>query len=129
MDTAKLAERVIQDLSRHRSRNDIIMSVCQTTGMDWPQAERFIRQVEVNQGQVIARRQRPLLVVFALAGILGGFVASAGIVLATIDGWIILFLNFPVPYLGNIVYFALGVLGMVGGFIGLRSAMKDQPSK
>ena len=126
MDPAKLTEQVIQELARHRSRNDIILSICQTTGMNWAEAERFIHQVEVNQGQTIAARQRPLLVSLALAGILGGLVASVGMVLATVEGWIILFLNFPVPYLGNVVYFALGVLTMVGGFIGLRSAMKGQ---
>ena len=126
MDPAKLAEQVIQELARHRSRNDIILSICQTTGMKWAEAERFIHQVEINQGETIAARQRPLLVMLALAGVLGGLIASVGMVLATVDGWIVLFLNFPIPYLGNVVYFALGVLATVGSFIGLRSALRGQ---
>ncbi len=121
MDPAKLTETVIQGLSRHRSRNDIILSICQTTGMDWAEAERFVHQVEINQRPRIAARQRPFLIVLASATILGGLSASVAMVLATLDGWIILFLSFPVPYLGNIVYFSIGVLAMAGGFIGLRS--------
>ena len=128
MDPAKLAEDVVRDLARHRSRNDIILSVCQSAGMNWADAERFIRQVEVNQGQTIASRQMPLLVVLAVLGILGGLAAAVGMVLATLDGWIILFLNFPVPYLGNIVYFSVGILTLVGGFLGLRSALRRESS-
>ncbi len=126
MDPAELTESVVRDLSRRRSRNDLILSVCQASGMDWVEAERFIRQVEANQGPMIARRQRPLLVSLALAGIVGGLIGSVGVVLATLDGWIILFLNLPVPYLGNVVLFGLGILVTAGGFAGLRSAMTRQ---
>lgn len=124
MDPAKLTEHVVRDLSRHRSRNDILISICNATGMDWTEAQRFLHQVELNQGDKIAARRRPLLIVMSLAGIIGGLLTAVGLIIATLDGWIIFFLKLPIPYLGNIVYFSVGVLAFVGGLVGLQSAMK-----
>ncbi len=124
MDLAKLTENVVRDLSRHRSRNDILMSICNASGMDWTEAQKFLHQVELNQGESIAARRRPLLIVMSLAGVIGGLLAAVGLVIATLDGWIIFFLRLPIPYLGNIFYFSAGVLCFVGGLVGLQSAMK-----
>ena len=128
MDRAKLTEIVIKSLSRHRSRNDILLYICQATGLNWTEAKRFLHQVEVNQREKIAARRRPVMVVMAIAGIIGGLIVAVGIVIATLDGWIIFFLSLPVPYLGNIVYFMLGILTLVGGFLGLQSALGGERS-
>jgi hypothetical protein len=124
MDPATLTEHVVRDLSRHRSRNDILMSICNASGMDWTEAQRFLHQVEQNQGEAIAARRRPLLVIMSLVAIVGGLLTAGGVVIATLDGWIVFLLQLPIPYLGNVVYFSLGVLAFVGGLVGLQSAMK-----
>jgi hypothetical protein len=125
VDPTKLSEAVIRELSRHRSRNDIILDLCKASGMQWDAAVRFVHQIEINQHGTIVARQRPVLVLFAAAFILGGAAASIGMVAATLDGRVIFFLTLPVPYLGNIVYFALGVLAVIGGVVGLRRAMHE----
>lgn len=124
MDPATLTEHVVRDLSRHRSRNDILLSICNASGMDWTEAQRFLHQVELNQGDKIAARRRPLMIVMSLVAIVGGLLAAGGVVIATLDGWIVFLLKLPIPYLGNVVYFSLGVLTFVGGLVGLQSAMK-----
>ncbi len=80
--------------------------------------------MELNQGDKIAARRRPLLIVMSLVGIIGGLLTAVGLVIATLDGWIIFFLKLPIPYLGNIFYFSVGILTFVGGLVGLQSAMK-----
>lgn len=125
MDPARLTETVVQDLARHRGRNDIILHLCNITGMDWKQAEAFVQQVERTQGQRIAGRQAPLLLVLAGVAIIGGLSTVVAMVDATLDGTIIFLPSLPIPYLGNAVYFGLGVLGVGGGLLGLVRLTRD----
>ena len=119
MDPAKLSEAVVRDLSRHRSRNDIVLDVCNSTGMDWRQAEAFVQQVEQSNRQMIAGRQAPLLLILAGIAIIGGLSTAVGTAVATLAGTIMFFPAVPIPYLGNVVYFFLGALGVAGGLLGL----------
>lgn len=98
MDPATLSESVVRDLARHRGRNDIIMDVCNSTGMDWKQAEAFVGQVEQSNRQRIAGRQAPLLVILAAIGIIGGLSDVIGIAYATMSGSIMFFPGVPIPY-------------------------------
>jgi hypothetical protein len=125
MDPARLTETVVRDLARHRGRNDIILHICNTTGMDWKQAEAFVQQVERTQGQRIAGRQAPLLLILAGIAIVGGFSTVVAMVGATLDGAVIFLPSLPIPYLGNAVYFGLGVLGVGGGLLGLVKLTGD----
>jgi hypothetical protein len=125
MDPVKLTEAVVRDLSRHRSRNDIIMSICQSTGMDWKQAEAFVQQVEQSNHSRIAGRQAPLLLILAGIAVVGGLSTVVAMVAATLEGTIIYLPTLPIPYLGNVVYFSLGVLGIAGGLLGLVRWLRD----
>jgi hypothetical protein len=85
--------------------------------MNWSQAERFIQQVASEHKSVIAQKQSLVVVVFGVLTIIAGFGLSLWVAYETLNGIIIFFLNFPVPYLGNVTYFVIGI-GMVAG--GLR---------
>lgn len=125
MDTAKVAEAVVRDLSRHRGRNDIVMDFCHSTGMDWKQAEAFVSQVEQSNQQTIARRQAPLLMVLAGIAIVGGFSTILAMADATVRGTAIYLPYLLIPYAGNAVYFGLGVLGVAGGLFGLVTLLRQ----
>jgi hypothetical protein len=125
MDPVKLTESVVRDLARHRSRNDIILSICGSTGMDWKQAEAFVQEVERTNRQRIAGRQAPLLLILAGVSIVGGFSTVVAMVAATLDGTMIFLPSLPIPYLGNLVYFSLGVLGIAGGLLGAIRLTRD----
>jgi hypothetical protein len=46
------------------------------------------------------------------------------VLVATLSGWVIFLLRFPVPYLGNLVYFLLGLSMIAGGIRGFVNMKK-----
>ncbi len=72
MNEAELSEYVIVQLGKHVSRNELVFQLCQSTGMSWPQADSFVRQVEAQQGSQIAVRQSPLFLVVGIGILIGG---------------------------------------------------------
>jgi hypothetical protein len=71
MDT-ELTQQIVNDLAKHRSRNEIIRSICEQEGLNWTEAEKLIQQVEQEHSRTIARRQGPLLIFFSVATLIIG---------------------------------------------------------
>lgn len=67
-----LQDMVVQQLVRQHSRNEIIRMVCERGSMNWPQAEKFVEQVEAERAHTIARRQSPLLILLSVGSVLVG---------------------------------------------------------
>jgi hypothetical protein len=117
MDNPKLINMIVHGLSDHRSRNDILKEVCETSGMEWSEAERFVEQVYEEHRPAIDRRRNAAIVALAIFFILAGLAISGIFLRLTLMGY-----NFPsynVPYLGNAAYFFLGFMMIVGGTLGL----------
>ena len=68
----ELTALIVKELSKHRNRKDIIHRVCEQGGLNWNEAEQLIAQVEAQHGQMIARRQTPLLLFFSIGMLLLG---------------------------------------------------------
>ena len=119
MDRSELEASIIKDLSRHRGRNDIITRICEASGMKWSDAETLVAEVEATHGEDITDRQKPFMSVLSIATIIIGFALSIGILVATFQGWMLLLLRLPIPYLGNLLLFLLGILIIIGGARGL----------
>jgi hypothetical protein len=118
MNKQQATEFVIRELGKHRQRNDIIQTLCEKGGINWKAAEKFVEQVEAENAGAIALKQSPLVTVIGMGTALGGLGLMIWIATATIQGIIIYFLSFPVPYLGNIFYFFIGLAMMVAGIWG-----------
>jgi len=118
MDQAEATEFVIRELGKLHSRNDIIQKLCNATNMNWGQAEKFVRQVEVQNSGRIAQNQIPMVAILGGFTIIAGLAVSSFIIYETLHGFIIFFLRLPIPYLGNIVYFLIGVSMVAGGLRG-----------
>ena len=73
----ELEQLIVRELSKHRSRNELIRTVCEQGGMNWPQAEHLVKQVEQQHGQTIARRQRPFLIFLSVGTLVMGIVLLA----------------------------------------------------
>ncbi len=116
MNQETATDFVIRELGKHHPRNDIIQKLCEVTSMNWGQAENFVREVETQNARTIAQKQSPLITVIGVLTILMGFSLSMWVVYETFHGVIIFLLSFPVPYLGNLTYFTIGI-GMVAGGI------------
>ena len=68
----QLAQHIVNDLAKHRSRNEIIRSVCEEGGLNWPEAEKLVQQVGQEHGRTIARRQGPLMIFLSIGTLLIG---------------------------------------------------------
>ena len=118
MNQQEATQFVIRELGKLRPRNDIVQKVCESTNMDWGQAEKFIQSIEAEHGRAIAKKQSPLVAVIGLGTVIAGFALSGWILYETLNGIIIFFLSFPVPWLGNITYFLIGAAMIAGGLHG-----------
>ena len=116
MNEQEATDFVIRELGKHHQKNDIIQKLCELTSMNWGQAEKFIQQVEAQHGGKIAARQSPLIALLGIVFVLAGCGLTAVTMYETLRGTIIIFLNLPIPYLGNIFYIIIG-LGLIAGGI------------
>ena len=123
MNKQEATDFVIRELGKHHQRNDIIQKLCETGGINWRDAEKFVRQVEAENTGTIALKQSPMVILIGIGTTLGGLVLMILIAIGTLQGYIIFFLSFPVPYLGNIVYFFTGLAMMAGGIWGMRETI------
>ena len=120
MDQSEATDFVIRELGKLHQKNDIIQKLCDATSMNWGEAERFVRQVEAQNRGKIAQNQTPMVAILGGFTIITGFAVSIFILYQTlVNGLIIIFLRLPIPYLGNIVYFLIGVSMIVGGGRGI----------
>jgi hypothetical protein len=53
MDRETLVNYIIAELGKNVPRNDIILDICEKTGVKWEQAERFVDSVEKEHEQQI----------------------------------------------------------------------------
>ena len=119
MNQQESTDFVIRELGKHHQRNEIIQKLCETNGINWKDAERFIQNVEAENANKIAIKQSPLVTIIGIGTIIAGLTTAIGIVVLTMQGYIIFFLSFPIPYLGNIFYFAVGLAMITGGLRGI----------
>jgi len=119
MNQQEATDFVIRELGKHHQRNDIVQNLCEATSMSWEEAKKFIQQVEAQHRGQIAKKQSPLIVIMGTGSIITGFFLSIVMIYATLQGWIFFLLSMPIPYLGNVVYFLIGIGMIVGGLRGM----------
>ena len=77
MDDQALKQFIIENLSEYEDPNDLILEICNRTGMKWLEAQALVDTVRAGNSSKIARKQAPLLTALALIT----FVAGVGILL------------------------------------------------
>ncbi|MCE9646157.1 MAG: hypothetical protein K8S20_09180 [Chloroflexi bacterium] len=125
MDEQETKDFIIHALVRHQSRSQIIQAVCEKTGMNWKEAEKFIFLVRQQNLKTISTRQSPLILFTGLAIILLGLIILASTILKTLGGTIITLRVFPVPGLGNVFYIILGAGIIIGGLRGIWDSLRQ----
>ncbi len=126
MNEDEIQPYIVKQLALGRDRNDVIMEVCKQQSLDWAQAESLVHEVETFDEDSIIKRQSPIVVLLALAVILGGFVlvTASGVAL-----WDFIGMSSPqrVAYALNlyevVVIFIIGIAMITGGVIGLRKVI------
>ena len=134
----EVEEYILRELKKQRKQNDVIMGVCQITGLHWRHAQKLVAMVMVHNQKKLVTSQNmviiPLAVIVTLAGII--------LVLASVNEMLVIkdLLIDPstvtpeqvngLSETGRQVLWAFGVgvvLGL-GGMIGLFMAIKKQLS-
>jgi hypothetical protein len=74
MDHQIISKFILDRLSAAGNREDLIRDVCLREGIQWPEAEALVNQVEAEDEKIILRRQSPIdltnAFMYALAGML-----------------------------------------------------------
>jgi hypothetical protein len=117
--------KVIRQLADRRSRNSIIMMVCQEQGWQWPEAEAFVAGLEDEHAEAIANTQRGYFRWFSVGFVLAGIVIMLAALALTLIGIVIILLRLPIPYLGNVLLFLFGLGLVAGGIIGWYQTHQD----
>ncbi len=122
----QLTQKVVTDLSKQRSRNEIIRLVCEQGGVNWREAEHLVKQVEAQHAHTNARRQSPLLIFLSIGSLLIG----AAMLAYSAEFFMAFFLGQPLEMLLSLrsgyyrIISALTGTGMViGGIIGLYNTL------
>lgn len=124
-----LTKFVVTQLAKQKNPDDIVREIASSGQMDWKAADRFVKSVKASHKTEINRGGAPMLLfmsgLFVLVGLAGAFT----IAFFTLKGVIIYFITFPVPYLGNAIYFLLGVMTFLGGLVGFVKTMNGLRSQ
>lgn len=73
----ELTDKILNDLTDARNMDDIVMEVCEKTGLDWDDVEAHVNNLSAENENKITLAQSPLLVLLALSI----FLLGVGIVL------------------------------------------------
>jgi len=115
---AELEERIVRKLGSFRSRDEIVKYVCEATGMRWNEAALYVKAIEEQQHPRLVWRRKSILLFLGMVTGLGGLAIAGAVAAATLNGMMFLFIDLPIPYLGNAVYFGFGVVVAGGGLAG-----------
>ena len=112
---------ILERLEKSMPLNDIVLHVCQHSGMYWSDALELVKQVQAENSSHLERRKIPWHFALALATAIGG----VGMLIAAI----IPFLNFfsgpnAIPFTGtNILFFAVNLAPYSSGLLLTGMAM------
>ncbi len=127
----ELEKFVLGSLSKNRRHSDIVMDICERTGMNWDQAQRLVAQVGAkNRKKLVARQNMLIMPVSFMAVIIGIALLLAGIVDAkSYADYFANPQNYPTGPTGNIDRYTLfgvftGIALILGGAAGLFRAFQ-----
>ncbi|MEJ5310730.1 MAG: hypothetical protein WHX52_13275 [Anaerolineae bacterium] len=117
-----MAAYVARELGSGADRNTLIRHICETGDMSWPEAERFVARVALENEHEIVKRQSSLMLVLGAGTLVGGVILFlAGVYM------LVLFLKGELLIRPDFAFYGIVTgLGMVaGGLIGLVRTLKS----
>lgn len=71
-DQARLEKAILAALSKQRRQSDVVMMVCERTGMSWGQAQRLVTDVSLKNRKKLNQRQGLVQILLSLLAVLAG---------------------------------------------------------
>jgi hypothetical protein len=122
-----LADFVVREFGRHRSREEIIRTLSERHHLAWAEAQDLVAKIAHEQRRSIAARQSPFLIFLGIATIIGGclLVGRGILVLSSLYSHPALtrLLN-PRAVVISIGQMGVGVVMVLGALIGLGQTIK-----
>ena len=125
IDMDDTTKKIVRDLAKHRPRNTIITELCEYSSLPWEDAELLVTRIEMDYAREINSRQKPFFILLGSSIALAGLLLSVYMVFTSLNGLMMLFFRLPIPYLGNAVFFALGILALIGGTRGVFRILQN----
>jgi len=134
----EVEEYILRELGRQRKQNDVIIGVCQMTGLHWRHAQKLVAKVMAHNQKKLITNQNMIIIPLALIAVLVGVI----LVIASVNEMLV-FRNLlidpnsvtpeQVNYLSEtgreiIWAFGIGAILGLGGIIGMFMAIKKQLS-
>ncbi len=116
---AQLTKFVIQQFAMHKNLKAVTQALSLRGNMSWSQAEQFARQVYIKHRRAIRRRKAPLLLVISLCTIIAGVGMAGYGVAMMVRGLMVVVFALPFPWSGNLLFFGLGIVMILGGLVGV----------
>lgn len=123
MNEDLLTEFIIKELGKSRRMSDIIMDVCERSGMRWKEGQKFVYDVAYQQRRGVSARRSPLVMAVGIAIIVFGLFVSVAMASALYNR--ISFTVNGVPFLGNKLGLGFGLLLIAGGLIAIWKRAKN----
>lgn len=73
----KLEKFILSALSGDKKQSDIVMAVCERTGLDWSEAQRLVGRVGAQNRKKITSRRNRVLIPFSIVAIIAGVALTA----------------------------------------------------
>jgi hypothetical protein len=136
LNNPELVKFVVAELTKQRKRSDVVMEICERTGVHWSEAQRFVGQVMVEQRSAINARKNRFIIPMCIGAIILGFVFAIGTAIPMIylvtGRWAEFYST--VSSMGNLsdyinaapYIFGTGIVLIAGGIIGLVVAIQSQ---
>ena len=71
-DEARLEKLILTASTKNRRQSDVVMIVCEETGMGWNQAQRLVAKVTMKNRKKLNLRENLILIPLALAALIAG---------------------------------------------------------
>jgi hypothetical protein len=90
VDFDELEQSVIRKIKKHFRHSDIVQGVCEITGWNWDQAQRFVAKSQTKHHSELTRSSRNFMIPFSSLFVVGGvllFIWSALTLFDYYSGW------------------------------------------
>ncbi|HTX90442.1 MAG TPA: hypothetical protein VMC09_04415 [Anaerolineales bacterium] len=84
----KLTASIVKRLSHAEDRDDIVLDLCQATGLTWEDVDARVRSIEDQNRLAIERMQSPLMITLAFSSFLAGLAFMVYGMYSIIAPWI-----------------------------------------
>jgi hypothetical protein len=76
-ENSELETVILNELGKNKRNSDIVMMVCEQTGLNWNQAQRIVARIESKNRKKLSARQNRILLPLIIAAIVFGVLLTA----------------------------------------------------